>query len=40
MYIEEITYQNRRDFKAIFKCEHCGKSKVAWGMMIIIFITT
>lgn len=31
MYIEEITYQNRRDFKAIFKCEHCGNSKVAWG---------
>lgn len=24
MKIKELIYQNRRDFKAIFKCEHCG----------------
>lgn len=24
MRIEEILSQNRRDFRAIFKCEHCG----------------
>lgn len=24
MHIKEITYQNRRDFSAIYECEHCG----------------
>lgn len=24
MRIKEILYQNRRDFKAIYECEHCG----------------
>lgn len=24
MKIKEKTYQHRRDFKAVFVCEHCG----------------
>lgn len=24
MKIKEIVYQNRRDFTAIYECEHCG----------------
>ena len=24
MKIEKILHQHRRDFRAIFKCEHCG----------------
>lgn len=24
MKIRKITYQHRRDFKAIYECEHCG----------------
>ena len=24
MRIKEITYQHRRDFEAIYECEHCG----------------
>ena len=31
MKIERITYQNRRDLKAIFKCEHCGHEEEKWG---------
>lgn len=31
MKIEKFTYQNRRDFKAIFVCEHCGFKKEEWG---------
>lgn len=31
MRIKEITYQNRRDFKAIYECEHCGEQEVASG---------
>lgn len=31
MYIKEKTYQNRRDFKAIFKCGHCGFEQEIWG---------
>ena len=32
MRIKEITYQNRRDFKAIFECEHCGAvTGEIWG---------
>lgn len=31
MKIKEITYQYRRDFKAIFKCENCGNEIERWG---------
>lgn len=31
MKIKEITYQNRRDFKAIFECEYCGYTGEKWG---------
>ena len=32
MKIKQITYQNRRDFKAIYECEHCGAvTKEQWG---------
>lgn len=24
MKIKEITYQHRRDFEALYECEHCG----------------
>lgn len=31
MKIKQITYRNRRDFKAIFECENCGFKKEDWG---------
>lgn len=31
MKIKEILYQNRRDFKAIYECEHCGYMKIGGG---------
>lgn len=32
MKIKEITYQHRRDFKAIYVCEHCGyETPEQWG---------
>ena len=31
MKIKEITYQNRRDFKAIFVCEFCENEVEQWG---------
>lgn len=31
MRIKEITYQNRRDFKAKFICPHCGYEEEKWG---------
>jgi len=31
MRIKEITYQNRRDFKAIYECQHCGHEEEGWG---------
>ena len=32
MKIKTITYQNRRDFKAIYECEHCGAvTEEQWG---------
>ena len=31
MKIKQITYQNRRDFQAIFQCEHCGNEVDHWG---------
>lgn len=31
MKIKKILYRNRRDFKAIFVCEHCGYEEELWG---------
>lgn len=31
MKIERFIYQHRRDFKAIFKCEHCGHEEEKSG---------
>lgn len=31
MKIKEITWQNRRDFKAIYECEFCGATKEGCG---------
>lgn len=31
MRIKRFTYRNRRDFQAIFECEHCGHEKEDWG---------
>lgn len=31
MKIKEITYQHRRDFRAIYECEHCGYTEKAGG---------
>ena len=32
MRIKQKTYQSRRDFKAIYECEHCGHvTKESWG---------
>ena len=31
MKIKEILSQNRRDFIAIYECEHCGETKEAGG---------
>lgn len=31
MKIKEILYQNRRDFKAVYQCEHCGHEETDWG---------
>ena len=31
MRIKEITSQNRRDFYAIYECEHCGFTKKGSG---------
>ena len=31
MKIKEITSQNRRDFHAIYVCEHCGMEEVGTG---------
>ena len=32
MRIKDIVYQNRRDFKAIYECEHCGNiTGEKWG---------
>lgn len=31
MKIKEMLYQNRRDFKAIFECEHCGETEKRTG---------
>lgn len=31
MRIKEITNQNRRDFRAIYECEHCNYTKEGSG---------
>jgi ribosomal protein L37AE/L43A len=31
MHIKKITWQNRRDFKAIYACEHCGNEVEGGG---------
>ena len=31
MRIKKFTYQNRRDFKAIYECEKCGATCEEWG---------
>lgn len=31
MRIKEITSQIRRDFRAIYECEHCGATKAGGG---------
>lgn len=31
MRIKQIIHQNRRDFKAVFECEHCGYTAKSWG---------
>lgn len=31
MRIKEILSQNRRDFRAIYECEHCGATKEDYG---------
>ena len=31
MRIKKITYQARRDFKAVFECEHCEHTLEKWG---------
>ena len=31
MHIKEIISQNRRDFRAIYKCEHCNKEVTLSG---------
>lgn len=28
MKIKEITWQDRRDFRAILECEHCGNEQI------------
>lgn len=31
MRIKEITFQHRRDFSAIYECEHCGETRKGGG---------
>ena len=31
MKIKEITSQSRRDFSAIYECEHCGETRTGQG---------
>lgn len=39
MKIKKITSQHRRDFQAIYVCEHCGDEHTGSGMMMQIFMT-
>ncbi|HDY88897.1 MAG TPA: hypothetical protein ENH82_12395 [bacterium] len=31
MKIKQILSQHRRDFKAIYECDHCGEMIQSWG---------
>lgn len=31
MHIKQIISQNRRDFKAIYECVHCGYTETGYG---------
>ena len=31
MRIKEITSQSRRDFTAVYECEHCGHTEKSYG---------
>lgn len=31
MRIKQIVHQHRRDFRAIYECEHCGHTYEDWG---------
>ncbi len=31
MKIQKITRQNRRDFTAVYECEHCGATEMGYG---------
>lgn len=31
MKIKEIIYQHRRDFRAVYECEHCGATEKGSG---------
>ena len=31
MKIREITSQSRRDFRAVYECEHCGALEAGYG---------
>lgn len=31
MKIKKITSQSRRDFRAVYECEHCGHEKESYG---------
>jgi primosomal protein N' len=31
MKIQKITWRNRRDFEAIYECEHCGATRKCGG---------
>ena len=33
MKIKKIIYNNRNDFKAVFRCERCGYEFEQWGYM-------
>ena len=31
MHIKQITFQHRRDFQAIYECEHCNHTQQSYG---------
>lgn len=31
MHIEQIMWQYRRDFRAVYRCEHCGATELGEG---------
>ena len=40
MKIKEIIYQHRRDFKAVYICEHCGHEETSSGYDDVYFHNT